>query len=113
MNKKEQQELEYLKTILALKIHPEVLPDIKIPSVEEGIVNGYSYNSFSTRITRTCSSFYSHGDCIWNKTTIKGGIEQFSTELLAFQAMLHEISMSCAKKMRDLEIRMENKQFLN
>ncbi len=113
MNKKEQQELENLKTMLALKIYPKVFPDIKIPSVEEGIVNGYSYNQYSTAIKKTCSSYSSHGDGIWNKATLKDGIEQFSTELLAFQAMLHEISMSCAKKMRDLEIRMENKQFLN
>ena len=49
MNKKDQQMVEALKTKLALRFTETIRADVLIP-IDDKIVNGYSYNSYNTRV---------------------------------------------------------------
>jgi hypothetical protein len=107
MNKKELAEMESLKTKLALRLYPEVKPDIPKPTDYKIIVNGYLFNSYLKRVEKACSTSIYHGNGIWDKTISQNGIEMYSTEKLAYEAMLHELSLMFAGELRSVEKRME------
>jgi len=108
MNKKELAEMEALKTKLAFRLYPEVLPDIKPPHDDyKKIVNGYIFNTYSKRVEKACTSKMYHSNGQWDKETSQNSMELYSTEKLAYQAMLHELSNRFAYELREVEKRME------
>ncbi len=110
MNKTEQKEFERLKTLLALKHWPEVLPDVVPPSISEPfatLTTGYMYNSYSKTVNPACSSSIGHSIGRTDKTTTQKPIKMYSTKKLALRAMLHELSMCFAHEMRQLEKMLE------
>jgi hypothetical protein len=108
MNKREQAEMEHLKTLLALRIYPAVEPDVMPPESYREVKNGYLFNAYSGTVSKACTSsgFHSYGN--WDKTTTQSAKKLYSTEKLAYQAMMHEMSMEFARKLRLIEIRIKN-----
>jgi hypothetical protein len=110
MNKAEKKELEDLKTKLALRFFPKIEPDIKPPQEDyKKIVNGYSFNSYSKRVEKACTSKHYHSIGQWDETRCRDSVCLYSTEKLAYQAMLHELSSRFAFELREVEKRMEAK----
>lgn len=111
MNKTEQREFEKLKTMLALKIWPEVLPDVQPPIANIDnfgkLTTGYVFNSYSKNVCVACSSSTSHAIGQTDKTTSQQPISMYSTKKLAIKAMLHELSMRFAHEMRQVEKMLE------
>jgi len=111
MNKTEQREFERLKTMLALKHWPEVLPDVAPPTscVDSfgKLTTGYIFNTHSKTVCVACSSSISHAIGSTDKTTSQQPIWLYSTKKLALQAMLHELSMRFANEMRQVEKMLE------
>ena len=110
MTKKELAEVEELKTKLSLRFYPKILPDVKIPEKYSDIVNGYSFNAYSKRVEKSCTSQNAHGYGQWDKTTSQQKIVLYSNEKLAWQAMLHDLAKMFARELRDVEKRMEESQ---
>ena len=108
MNKAEQAEMERLKTLLALRHYPVVEPDVMPPENYSDIKNGYWFNSYSGTVSKACTSGIGHSIGNWDKTTSQQTRMLYSTEKLAYQAMLHEMSMEYARKLRLVEIKMES-----
>lgn len=108
MNKKEQAQMEELRTKLALRFYPEVLPDLDIPTYEEGIINGYIFNEYTNEIIKACTSEHHHSIRNWDKTTSQNPIKLYSTRELAYKGLLHEMAKSFAKELRKIEILAEN-----
>ena len=110
MTKKECAEMEELKIKLALHFTPAVEKDLAPPSYDakEKLVCGWSYNANpgNDRISKSCSSVAFHG-LNWEKTSSHGEITQFSTELLALRALRHEVEIQCAKRLRDIDLKIE------
>lgn len=105
MTKKELAEFELMKTMLALRLHPRVEPDL-IP-VDNHIINGYTFNVNTKFVTKACSSKLQHGINAWDKVDRHDGISLYSTPEIAYAAMLHEMSYKFAAEMRSVEISME------
>jgi hypothetical protein len=106
MNKKEQAEVEKLKTRLALRFTEDVKPDVPKPEVEPGsgkIVNGWSFNSYSKRVEKSCSSSMYHSNGLWNKTDSQYPIEQYSMPILAYKAMRREVEERFAAELRAID----------
>jgi hypothetical protein len=103
MNKKEQEYVESLKTELAFRRTLLVEPDLDIPESWNEIVNGYSFNAYSIKVEKSCSSGGYHNLWGWDKTTSHKGIRQYSTRLLALKAMRYEVEKDCAKKLRNID----------
>jgi outer membrane PBP1 activator LpoA protein len=106
MNKKEQQLVEGLKTKLALKFTEPVNADVLIP-VDNKIVNGYTYNSYSMRVEKSCSSALHHNIGQWDKTYSQRPVAQYSSKLLALKAMRNEVEKACAYKLRQIDLMIE------
>jgi hypothetical protein len=110
MTKKELAEVERLKTLLALRFTPDISPDIPKPESGQGeskIVNGWSFNAYSRRVYKSCSSVVYHGTDKWDKTESQHPIEQYSTPLLAYKAMRREVEKECARNLRDIDRKIE------
>lgn len=107
MTKKELAEMEALKTRLALRFWPEVLPDIQPPKEYSTILNGYSFNAYSKRVKKACTSSRYHSLDEWDKTDRRDSISLYSTAKLAYMAMLHEVAEDFARELRAIEKRME------
>jgi len=108
MNKTEQAEMERLRVLLVLRHYPAVKTDVEIPDWNDGIRNGYWFNSYSGTISKACTSSIHHSIGNWDKTTSQQPKKLYSTEKLAYQAMQHDMSMEFARKLRLVEIKMEN-----
>ena len=100
MTKKEEKQLEELKTHLALKFYPKVEPDISHSGDYTNVVNGYTYNEYSRMVTKACTSANYHSSYQWDKTTSQGSLPLFSTQKKAYEAMLHDMALSFAKELR-------------
>ena len=101
MTKKEQAEVERLKTRLALRFTEDVKPDISVPST--GIVNGWGFNSYSRKVEKSCSTTVFHSDRQWNKTDSQQPIEQYSMPILAYKAMRRELEERFARELREID----------
>jgi len=111
MNKKEKAHIEDLKEmiemgdiLLALRLTENVPCDVPIPvGSYSDIVNGYSFNSHSMSVSESCSSSISHG---WKhgETRSQNPREQYSTKLLAFKAMRHDMELLYAKNLRKIDL---------
>jgi hypothetical protein len=79
-----------------------VQPDINIPT--DILVNGYSFNEYRDHnmVYKSCSKRNTHGEG-WNKTTSQGGIKQFSTKKLAYQALMHALELKLIKQLEKIK----------
>jgi len=108
MNKKEQQEMEDLKTRLSLKFTDEVKPDLMPPeSRSDLIVNGYHFNSHTKIVSEACTSSTYHNVWGWDKTTTKGAKALYSSRILAYKAMRNELELQFAKQLRTIDKKIE------
>lgn len=109
MNKKEKARVEFLETMLALHPTERILPDVPIPeNLAYGeVVPGYSYNAYSVAAYESCSSSMYHAYRSKNKTSSHGGIEQYSTMVLALRAMRRDIEIRCATELREADLMIE------
>lgn len=101
-------EEESIKVKMALRFTDEVLPDLKKPEYSSGeMTKGWSFNSYNMSVGKACSTSNSHS--VWGdeKTTSQGGIDIFSTRILALKAMRHEVEMECAYNLRKIDIMIE------
>jgi len=104
MTKKEQAEVEKLKVRLALRFTEDVKPDMPAPGYDfRGFSNGWTFNSYSKQVEKSCSSSIFHGRGQWNKTTSQGAIAQFSMPILAYKAMRREVEERCAHELREID----------
>jgi len=103
MNKKELAEMEQLKTRLALRFTEVVNPDIPVPNINSELVKGFIFNAYSMSVNESCSLSFTHSIRQTEKTTTQGGITQFSTKKLAYQAMRNVVEIECAEKLRKID----------
>lgn len=113
MNKKEQAQLQ--EAIDAAVINRalrwsdyEIHPDIPVPACEEGGVNGWSFNSHSSRVYKSWSRASSHGeghhgDEARPSYSSQGGISQYSTLSLALKAMRRDMENKFARRLADVD----------
>lgn len=108
MNKREQELVEELRTRLALRFTEPVNMDVLIP-IGDTLKNGYSFNSYSKRVTKSCSSSMSHSIDGWDRTNSRGPLAQFSSKLRALRAMRNDLELMFARELRavDLKIQLE------
>lgn len=114
MNKKELAEMEELKTELALRLYEPIEPDLLPPDVNSrepnrpDIINGWVFNVYNMSVSKACSSSVFHGIGEWDKTSSQKPIKLYSTEKLAYKALLHALSYNYAYNLRAIQKRMEN-----
>jgi len=112
MNKKEQAEMERLKTDLliakAMRFTDKVEPDLMPPkSLSEGLVKGFLYNSYSPRVERSCTSSVHHSFGSDEKTSTQNPKCLYSTELLAWKACRNAMEEEFAKKLAGVDLIIE------
>jgi hypothetical protein len=115
MTKKEQEKMEELLIISALRYTTEVQPDIQPPplgQIGNEIRNGYLYNTYTLRITEACTSSIYHNDNGHDRTTSQGSCSLYSTKLLALKAMRNEAEKQYAKKLREIDKMIEKEMEL-
>lgn len=110
MTKLEQQVFENMKIQCALRFTEKVYPDILPPENFDKIVNGYSFNSYSEKVEKSCSSRLAHSLYAWNKTNSRESIEQYSSRLLALKAMRYEMEQIFAKKLYAVDVLIEKEK---
>jgi hypothetical protein len=114
MNKKELAEVEPLKVKLALRFTEKIEPDLKKPEAfAKEMTKGWHFNSHSLLVGKACSTSINHSTWGDEKTTTQGGINMFSSRLLAIKAMRHEVEKECAEKLRKIDIMIEKENELN
>ena len=106
MTKKELADVENLKTRLALRLYPEVEPDVDIPTEWGEVKNGWTYNEYAVSVSKACTSSTGNGD-VWGTTCSRGSIRMYSTEKKAYEALLHAMSERFASDLRKVEKTME------
>ena len=108
MTKKEKEEMERLLTISALRyttiVEPDIDPPINFSDINQ---NGYLFNPYSMSITEACTSSMYHG-LKHNKTNSQGSRSLYSTRLRAALAFRNAIEKEAAKKLRQVDIVIEN-----
>ena len=113
MNKKEQAQLQnaideaVINRALRWSDY-EVQPDIQVPSYGDGYVNGWSYNSHSSRVYKTWSGSVFHGmghafAGARPPNGSQGGIRQFSTQSMALKAMRRDMENKFARRLADVD----------
>ena len=80
-------------------------PDLPIPTsfTADGLVKGWSYNKHLRIVTKSCSTSVSHSLRGWDKTTSRDPIAQYSTELLALQALRAAVAEDHAQQMAAID----------
>lgn len=103
MNKKERKLIEDLQAALSLRWTDKVEKDVPIPKSCDGLVIGYTYNSYVLRAERSCSDSVHHALGRTDRTTSQRGIAMYSSKLLALMAMRNEVELRIAKELRDID----------
>ena len=97
MSKKERKEvddqLEELRTRLAMRIYPPVEPDVMPPTGSLTVVKGWMFNEYS------CAVELAETGSTWPQSLLP----LYSTKKLARAGLLHAVSVAMAKKLRILE----------
>jgi hypothetical protein len=111
MTKKEKDEFEKLKMLLALRFTETVEKDLKKPNYNEDNISGWDFNTYSLIAIEEWSSSISHGsgkekDTQWGGS--QNGKDLFSTRLLALKAMRNEVEIQCARKLYSIDKMIEN-----
>ncbi len=68
------------------------------------LINGWSFNAYTKQVNKSCSCYVHHGKQ-WDKTSTQGAIRQFSTELLATQALRYEVEQELYKELAKIDKR--------
>lgn len=113
MTKKEKEEfnaaIRKAKLLAALRWTGNVEPDVKPPSSSDmkngAHTTGYTFNSFSKRISHCWSESVFHGDMPYRKHASQGPRWLYSTEALAYAAMRHEIELKAAAELLEIDER--------
>ncbi|HEY3494771.1 MAG TPA: hypothetical protein VGK73_08805 [Polyangiaceae bacterium] len=105
MNKKEQAEVEELRTRLALRFtDADTEPDIPAPTFENLTrTTGYIFNTYSMTIDAMWSEASRHGQ-IGSISARQLAIPLYSTRLRALRAMRRAVELECAKRLRVIDI---------
>jgi len=104
MNKKEQAAFDAAvkeaRLFRALNWTSPISPDVPIPSGSGTIVNGWLYHVYDNgRVEKACTSSVHHSFGNWDRTTTQNPRSLYSTELLAYKAMRHEMERAFAEKL--------------
>jgi hypothetical protein len=108
MNKAEKLEMESLKVQLALRWHPEVLPDMQPPTNVGVIVHGYTVEG--GRVVPACTAFGSWGT--GDKTNRQHARALYSTPELAHRALMHGVAKQAAHELHRLDVRLALGDFI-
>jgi hypothetical protein len=114
MNKKEKLHVESLENkihvlkrtidvMLADRTTKEVLPDLGYPINISEIVKGYSFNVYTGKVSKSCSSVISHNLHRDDKTQSQNPICQYSTELLAYQGLRYEVEQKWLQQLAGID----------
>jgi hypothetical protein len=109
MNKKEQQLLEDLKTKFALRWTEPVAPDIEPPDSlgKNNLRKGFLFNAYSGRVEPACTDSLYHSFGCDDEARSQGSQRLYSTRFRALKAMRHEVEKECAKKLREIDRKIE------
>lgn len=107
LNKKEQTELETLKLDLAMeramRRSQPVAKDLPPPDSSGELSKGWDYSAYGNgEVRQHCSSSVFNGSG-WEKTPYQNSRRLFSTELLALQALRHELAEGYAKNLARID----------
>lgn len=113
MNKKEKLHLDSLQNEIRIlrrtievmaadKTTHEVLPDLAPPDNWD-LVKGYSFNSHTGSVMKSCSSVTGHNKGNDEKTQSQNPIRQYSTELLAYKGLRYEVEQKWLKQLADID----------
>ena len=107
MNKREQDYLESIEIKASLRLTEEILPDLPIPKSSDGLVKGYRFNVYTSRVSETCSDSVYHNSHDNIKANSQNPMEQYSTKLLALKALRYQTELEVAKKLRAIDIKIK------
>jgi hypothetical protein len=110
MNKKEKALLEEALTNASLYRTCYVPPDVYPPLYSCELSKGFAVigiNSDYARVEIGCSSSHSNAIGRQDKTQSQGSINLYSTKILALKSLRYEVENSCAKKLRKIDIMIE------
>ncbi len=106
MTKKEQAEFDAMvKTVAitkALRWTAIVDKDVPVP-IDNGIVNAWSFNAYDLSVRPSCSSAVHHSIGNHGKTTSQNPIRQYSSRLLAAQAMRNALELEYATRLAKVD----------
>lgn len=112
MTKKEREQLERALTASALRATSKVLPDVQ-PPAGSGMSVGWLYSGEAgdyPGVDVACSSSVFHGRGCTDRTTTQGRRALYSTKLLALKALRHEVELDCARRLRRIDIMIEEEK---
>ena len=94
---------------LAFRFTPEVPYDLQPPSPGSGgkMIKGWDCNSYSQTVSMMCSSSIHHGHG-WEGTSSQNPRAMYSTELLAWKALRHELEIEYSQSLADIDAKIEN-----
>ena len=113
MTKNEIQQFEDLKTKLSLRFTDKVNTDIFPNEDYKVITNGYTYNSYTRQISKSCTIKIYHAVGYWDRTTSQNSIELYSSELLSYKAMRNELELQFASILRSVDKKIEELEASN
>jgi hypothetical protein len=87
---------------------PEPLPDVPIPKPGEPNSRGFIYNLIG--VMAACSSHNAHAFGTTSLPKIKGGMELYSTRLLALKAMRHAAEKQFARELAAIDRSIEKEK---
>ena len=108
LNKKERQMFDDLLTAAALRSTTEVKPDLIVK--ESKTIRGYlpvAECSDSARVEHVESTTTSHKN-VGSHYGSQGGVNLYSTKVLALRALRYKVEWECAKKLRAVDKMIEN-----
>jgi hypothetical protein len=114
MNKKEQTEMEVLRSELAkakaFRFTERIKPDIPIASGYTDLRKGFLFNEHSSyeQVKPACSTSSNHCFGSDQKTTTQGGRSLFSTEVLAWRALRNALEDSFAERLAKIDERIHD-----
>ena len=102
MNKKEKLELSETQHELelhrAFRLTEPVERDLMPPSGSEELSKGWTFNAYSGRVGKHCSSGV-HNGAGWDKTSSQNSMELFSTKELAVKALRYAVERKVMKEL--------------
>lgn len=112
MTKAEKEIFNRLLTFSALRSTTEVIPDVSAVGASfDRLVVGYlpiAWMSDSARVEMACSSSVSHGIGSQTKTSSQNPMNLYSTRILALRSLRFYVEQDCAKRLRRIDLMIEN-----
>jgi hypothetical protein len=108
MTKAEKAAFEELGVLSALRWTAPVAHDVPAPSAGSGVTTeGWSFNVHTMDVDLWWSSSGTHCRVPKGFSATQGGVRLFSTRLLALKACRHAMEQEFAKKLREMDKRIE------